>query len=208
MKHPRSIDRFVDRTVKSLPVHRAGVLLCFLASGCFYFGPINDAPPPPEQAPVIKQTFPQSRTVIAQQNSGACTIEIGLLQVEDAAGVPLTGRIFLNDGNPSALQAFDTTSLPLQFGSTTDFQLSPISTDQPTLMQLNLDPFDLLAFRAYLVPPSEASAVNFIEIVVSDGFNDANFPADPNAFRDPAPGKSIAFAFWDIDLSACSSSLL
>ncbi|MHB8419961.1 MAG: hypothetical protein ACYDCL_17945 [Myxococcales bacterium] len=193
-------------------MRRAGLAIAALSvlGACVLPEPITEEPPPshPDQAPVILATSPPQRIVDAQPNAnGACTISIGLPLVDDPSGATLTARVFLNDGNPDV----QGTSFPLALegsgagsGDSTDFTLQVANQDDP--QYLDLSPalsIDLGRYQALLAPPSEAAAINFVEIVISDGFSDA--PSDPNGFRDPAPGKSVAAAIWYINLSVCTN---
>ncbi len=187
-------------------MHRVGLLatLAFLWAGCVLPEPITLEPPPsnPDQAPVIATTNPLQRQVHAEEVAGQCTISLGLPEVEDPSGATLTARVFLNDGNPELCTGplCPPTYQPLATEGSTDFQLEVANQDHPQLLQLPTKTFDLSLYQAYLVPPSEASSgLNYVEIVVSDGFIDS-----PTDFRDPAQGKSAVSTFWYVDLSKCA----
>jgi hypothetical protein len=180
-------------------------LLMGLAA-CVLPEPITEEPPPsnPDPGLQIVGTFPLERTVQAhQQSNGACTVDIGLTDVSDPSGAALTARFFLNDGN---LDVTVDASQPLGFeGSgtsvTTDFALTTASeTAQPPELDLPAKSIDLDDYVPFLVLPPSAVNVNFIEIVVSDGFVS---PAGAGSWRTPATGKSVASAFWNIDLTDC-----
>ncbi|HUB07565.1 MAG TPA: hypothetical protein VMB50_11215 [Myxococcales bacterium] len=197
-------------------MHRAGVLTASLLAlaACVLPEPITQEPPPtnPDQGLEILATNPLQRVAPAYVTGGQCTVSLGVT-VANPSGNPLTARFFLNDGNPDVLTE---TNQPLGFegggagtGVTTDFQLSVASeSGQQPEFQLASQAINLGDYLAFLVPPSESSsaAVNFIEIVVSDGFA-APTPNDLNFWREAAPQKSVTSAFWNIDLSSCAGLL-
>lgn len=181
--------------------------------------PVTEEPPPstPDEAPVIQITSPAQTLVPASQSAdGNCEITIGLPEVEDPSGAALTARVFLNYNNPYLCGAEDpncpATYEPLALensgagvASSFDFPLTAANVDNPMILELLPLTIDLSDYEDQLVPPSETTAavLNYVEVVVSDGFTDAN-----GDFIDPASGKSAIKTSWYIDLSACTELTL
>ena len=180
--------------------------ICAAGAACVLPEPVAAEPPPapsPDQAPIILQTAPAERIVLAEPApaDGGCEITLNLT-VSDAAQVPLTARVFVNDGNPAvpALQA----EYAVAIGGTSDFPLEVANQLHPEIEQLPdpglVIPLEPLLTQRLLVTPAQGE--NFVEVLVSDGFASDN--SNPTQVRDPAPGKAVVETFWFIDTSQCN----